>query len=48
MKMPAQTVNLDVRDARLMAIVAPDAPMDQLATGFEFLEGLVWLPGRAR
>jgi gluconolactonase len=43
--MPAQTVDLDVRDARLMEIVAPDAPMDQLATGFEFLEGLVWLPG---
>ena len=43
--MPAQTVDLDVREARLMAIVAPDAPMDQLATGFEFLEGLVWLPG---
>ena len=46
--MPAQTVDLDVRDARLMGIVAPDAPMDQLATGFEFLEGPVWLPaGRA-
>ena len=43
--MPSQIVDLDVRDARLIRIVAPDAPMDPLATGFEFLEGLVWLPG---
>ena len=46
--MPAQTVDLDVRDTRLTGIVAPDAPMDQLATGFDFLEGLVWLPASER
>ena len=42
--MPAQTVDLDVRDARLTGIVAPDAPMEPLATGYDFLEGPVWLP----
>ena len=42
--MPVQTVDLDVRDARLMGIVAPDALLEPLATGFEFLEGPVWLP----
>jgi gluconolactonase len=42
--MPAQTVDLDVRDARLTGIVAPDALLEPLATGFDFLEGPVWLP----
>ena len=43
--MPAQTVDLDVRDARLTGIVAPDALLEPLATGFDFLEGPIWLPG---
>jgi len=43
--MPAQTVDLDVRDTRLTGIVAPDALLEPLATGFDFLEGLVWLAG---
>jgi gluconolactonase len=42
--MSAQTVNLDVRDARLTGIVTPDALLEPLATGFDFLEGPVWLP----
>lgn len=41
--MPSQTVDLDVRDPRLTGIVAPDAPLETLASGFQFLEGLVWL-----
>ena len=43
--MPVQTVDLDVRDARLTGIVAPDALLEPLATGYDFLEGPVWLPG---
>ena len=43
--MPAQTVDLDVRDTRLTGIVAPDALLEPLATGFDFLEGPVWLSG---
>ena len=43
--MPAQTVDLDVRDTRLTGIVAPDVLLEPLATGFDFLEGPVWLPG---
>ncbi len=43
--MLAQTVDLDVRDARLTGIVAPDALLEPLATGFDFLEGPIWLPG---
>lgn len=42
--MPPQTVNLEVRDPRLTEIIAPDAQMEPLATGFQFLEGPVWLP----
>ena len=42
--MAVQTVDLEIRNPRLMAIVASDALMDRLATGFEFLEGPVWLP----
>ncbi len=39
-----QTVDLEVRDPRLAEIIAPDAQMEPLATGFQFLEGPVWLP----
>ena len=46
--MPAQTVDLDVRDTRLTGIVAPDALLEPLATGFDFLEGPVWLPTSVR
>lgn len=42
--MLSQTVTLDVRDPRLTEIIAPDAQMEPLATGFQFLEGPVWLP----
>jgi gluconolactonase len=42
MLMAAQTVSLDVRDARLTEIIAPDTLLEPLATGFQFLEGLVW------
>jgi hypothetical protein len=41
--MQARNVTLDVRDARLTKIVAPDSLLESLAGGFEFLEGLVWL-----
>ncbi len=39
-----QTVDLEVRDPRLVEIIAPDAVLEPLATGFQFLEGPVWLP----
>ena len=39
-----QTVDLEVRDPRLAEIIAADAQMEPLATGFQFLEGPVWLP----
>jgi gluconolactonase len=42
--MPAQTVDLEVRDPRLTEIIAPDALLEPLAAGFQFLEGPVWLP----
>ncbi len=35
---------LEMRDARLADIVAPGAQLEPLATGFQFLEGPVWLP----
>lgn len=41
--MPASTVAIDVRDPRLTQIVAPGAALEPLASGFQFLEGLVWL-----
>jgi len=41
--MPAPNVALDVRDPRLMQVVAPDSTLESLATGFQFLEGPVWL-----
>ncbi len=44
MDMQPQTVTLDVRDSRLAEIIALDAQMEPLATGFQFLEGPVWLP----
>jgi gluconolactonase len=45
--MPAQLVTLDVRDPRLTEIIAPDARLEPLATGFQFLEGPVWMPIQA-
>lgn len=42
--MTAERVTLDVRDPRLAEIVAPDAALERLASGFQFLEGPVWLP----
>lgn len=43
--MPPRAIELDARDARLPAIFAADAPLEVLATGFQFIEGPVWLPG---
>ncbi len=42
--MQPQPVDLEVRAPRLTEIIAPDAQMEPLATGFHFLEGPVWLP----
>jgi len=42
--MLSQTVDLEARDPRLAEIIALDAQMAPLATGFQFLEGPVWLP----
>ncbi len=39
-----QTVDLEVRDPRLTEIIALEAVLEPLATGFQFLEGPVWLP----
>lgn len=44
--MLSQTLDLEVRDPRLAEIIAPDAQMEPLATGFQFLEGPVWLPDK--
>lgn len=41
--MPTHIVDLDVRDPRFAEIVAPDARLEQVVTGFQFLEGPVWL-----
>jgi len=38
----AETIELDVRDARLMDLVAADALIEQIATGFGFTEGPAW------
>ena len=37
-------MNIDVRDSRMTAIVAKDAEVERLATGFDFTEGPVWHP----
>ncbi len=41
--MAGDTIRLDVRDARLTTIFAADALLEPLATGYQFLEGPVWL-----
>jgi gluconolactonase len=40
----AVPVELDARDPRLTEIIAPGTLLEPLATGFQFLEGPVWLP----
>ncbi len=37
-------ISLEMRDARLFAIVADDATGERLATGFIFTEGPLWNP----
>lgn len=44
--MLSQIVELEVRDPRLTEIIASDAQLESLATGFQFLEGPVWLPAQ--
>jgi len=43
---PSQKVHtkLEVRDERLLAIIAPDGEVERIATGFLFLEGPIWQP----
>ncbi len=43
--MLGEDVTLDIRDERFTAIVPAHARLEVLASGFQFLEGLVWLPG---
>ncbi len=38
------SVELDIRDRRLLEIVAPDAELEQHLTGFKFTEGPIWQP----
>ncbi|NWF71040.1 MAG: SMP-30/gluconolactonase/LRE family protein [Chloroflexi bacterium] len=38
------TVTLDIRDARLTAIIDPETQLEQLLTGFKFTEGPIWHP----
>ena len=37
-------VELDMRDPRLIEIVAPETPLEQHLTGFKFTEGPIWHP----
>ena len=37
-------MSLDVRDQALLSVVAEDAALEQLGTGFEFTEGPIWHP----
>ncbi|NMA99184.1 MAG: SMP-30/gluconolactonase/LRE family protein, partial [Phyllobacteriaceae bacterium] len=37
-------MSIEVRDASLAHIVAPDAQVRQVATGFLFTEGPLWHP----
>jgi len=37
-------MTIEVRDSRLSQIVAPDATIEQLLTGFKFTEGPIWHP----
>ncbi|WP_308918199.1 SMP-30/gluconolactonase/LRE family protein [Jannaschia sp. LMIT008] len=38
-------MTIDVRDPRMRDLIAPDATLDRIATGFGFTEGPVWHPG---
>lgn len=38
------SVQLDIRDRRLLDVVAPDAELAQHLTGFKFTEGPIWHP----
>lgn len=42
--MTVDKVTLDIRDGRLTNVVAADAALEPLASGFHFLEGPIWLP----
>jgi len=35
---------IEIRDSRLSQIIAADAPIEQIATGFQFTEGPIWHP----
>ena len=35
-------MNVEVRDERFRQVVGGDAPVEELATGFDFTEGAVW------
>lgn len=35
---------IEIRDSRLSAIIAADAEIEQIATGFQFTEGPIWHP----
>ena len=35
-------MNVEIRDERFRQVVGGDAPMDEVATGFDFTEGAVW------
>src|SRR5262245_34397798 len=37
-------MKLEVRDSRLYHVVAKEAEIEQIATGFQFLEGPIWHP----
>jgi gluconolactonase len=38
-------MNVEIRDDRFAQIVDPTAELEQIATGFDFLEGPIWHPG---
>ncbi|MEM7028308.1 MAG: SMP-30/gluconolactonase/LRE family protein [Chloroflexota bacterium] len=37
-------INLDIRDQKLTEIISENAAVEQIATGFDFLEGPIWHP----
>lgn len=39
-------LEIEKRDAALDELISPDARLERVATGFDFTEGPVWVPGR--
>jgi gluconolactonase len=37
-------MKVDIRDEHLYRVIAPDAKIEVIATGFDFLEGPIWHP----